>query len=319
MNKPISSINLSPSSIRHELRDRIIRLHTANRSEFDSVALAVFRYQANFNPIYGDYLRHLRIQPEKIRTIDHIPFLPIAFFKQHPILTYSTDGLKPLTEKLLTFESSGTTGAVTSRHYVTDPALYDTISQQTFEETYGPLDRFHILALLPSYLERNNSSLVYMVQRFIQKSGSDLSGFFLHNTAELTARLQHLAANPDPNRKILLIGVTFALLDWAESDTDFGFLKQLPQLIIMETGGMKGRRQELLREEVHDLLISRLGVPAVHSEYGMTELLSQAYSTGAGIFRCRQRCGFCFATSTTRFISTLRPTNPQRHRGKPFV
>jgi phenylacetate-coenzyme A ligase PaaK-like adenylate-forming protein len=143
-------------------------LHSSDRSEFDSVALAVFRYQANFNPIYAEYLRYLKIQPEKIRTLDQIPFLPIAFFKQHPILTHSTDEIKPLTEGMLTFESSGTTGAVTSRHYVTDPALYDTVSQQTFEQVYGSLERFHILALLPSYLERNNSSLVYMVQRFIQ-------------------------------------------------------------------------------------------------------------------------------------------------------
>ncbi|GAB3910382.1 acyltransferase [Larkinella knui] len=285
MNKPIFSVSLSPSSTRQELRNRIIRLQSTDRSEFEPVALAVFRYQAQFNPIYSTYLKHLRIQPEKIRTIEQIPFLPIAFFKHHSILTPTADDEKPPAEGLLTFESSGTTGAVASRHSVPDPDLYDTISQQTFEQIYGPLDRFHILALLPSYLERNNSSLVYMVQRFIQKSNSDLSGFFLHNTAELTARLRDLAANPDPNRKLLLIGVTFALLDWAESGIDLAFLGKVPQLILMETGGMKGRRQELLREEVHELLMSRLGVPAVHSEYGMTELLSQAYSTGDGVFR----------------------------------
>ncbi|KAA9349691.1 LuxE/PaaK family acyltransferase [Larkinella humicola] len=284
MNKPLSTLTLSPSSIRHELRNRIIRLAATDRTGFDSLALAVFRYQAAFNPLYGSYLRHLNIQPEKIRTIAQIPFLPIGFFKQHPILTISSGEAKPSLEDLLTFESSGTTGVVTSRHFVPDPALYDTVSQQIFENRYGPLDRFHILALLPSYLERNNSSLVYMVQRFIQKSDSAFSGFFLHNTADLTAALQELAAHPDPDRNILLIGVTFALLDWAESDTDFSFLQALPQLVVMETGGMKGRRQELLREEVHDLLMARLGISAVHSEYGMTELLSQAYSTGAGVF-----------------------------------
>ncbi|GAB3326834.1 acyltransferase [Larkinella ripae] len=211
--------------------------------------------------------------------------MPIAFFKNHPILTQAGPEAKPLTAELLTFESSGTTGAVTSRHYVTDPLLYDLISQQAFEQVYGPLDRFHILALLPSYLERNNSSLVYMVQRFIEKTGSNTSGFFLHNTEELTATLRQLAANPETGRKILLIGVTFALLDWAETATDFGFLRNLPDLVVMETGGMKGRRQELLREEVHELLTTRLGVRAIHSEYGMTELLSQAYSTGEGVFR----------------------------------
>ncbi|WP_229311843.1 LuxE/PaaK family acyltransferase [Larkinella rosea] len=276
---------MSPSTSRNDLRNQILRLQSANRSTFDSVALDVFRYQANFNPLYRTYLQHRKVEPEKIRTIDQIPFLPIGFFKQHPVLTHSEEMKEPLTDKLLTFESSGTTGAVTSRHYVPDPAWYDTVSQQIFEQVYGPLNRFHILALLPSYLERNNSSLVYMVQRFIEKSDSDSSGFFLRNTDDLTATLQQLAASPEPNRKVLLIGVTFGLLDWAESDTDFSFLKQIPELIIMETGGMKGRRQELLREEVHDLLKNRLGVAAIHSEYGMTELLSQAYSTGAGIFR----------------------------------
>ena len=285
MNKSLSTINLSPSPSRQELRNRIIRLPATDRSGFDSLALAVFRYQAAFNPLYGSYLRHLKVQPEKIRTIAQIPFLPVGFFKQHPVLTFSPDEVKPSLEDLLTFESSGTTGVVTSRHFVADPALYDSVSQQTFEQRYGPLDRFHILALLPSYLERNNASLVYMVQRFIQKTNSAVSGFFLHNTADLTATLRELAAHPEPDRKILLIGVTFALLDWAESDTDFSFLQSLPHLVVMETGGMKGRRQELLREEVHDLLMARLGVSAIHSEYGMTELLSQAYSTGAGVFQ----------------------------------
>ncbi|MFC5409171.1 acyl transferase [Larkinella bovis] len=272
------------TSIRQQLRNRIIQLLPADQPAFDSVALDVFRYQAATNSVYGEYLRHLRIEPEKIQRIDQIPFLPIGFFKQHVILTQAAESpANP--QNLLTFASSGTTGTLTSRHYVADPALYDTVSQRLFEQVYGPLDRFHILALLPSYLERNNSSLVYMVQRFIEKTGSKRSGFFLHNTADLTATLRDLAAQRVPRRRILLIGVTFALLDWAESGTDFSFLRQLPELIVMETGGMKGRRQELLREEVHNILTHRLGVPAIHSEYGMTELLSQAYSTGEGVFR----------------------------------
>ncbi|WP_374755131.1 LuxE/PaaK family acyltransferase [Larkinella arboricola] len=282
-------MTLSPSSIRQDLRNQIVRLQPADRSAFNATALAVFRYQARFNPIYSRYLEYLKVQPEKIQRIEQIPFLPIAFFKHHPILTRSETpletGLLPSVDNWLTFASSGTTGTVTSRHYVADPALYDTVSQQLFEHVYGPLDRFHILALLPSYLERNNSSLVYMVQRFIEKTGSPVSGFFLHNTADLTATLQQLAEQREPERKVLLIGVTFALLDWAESDTDFLFLQKLPQLIVMETGGMKGRRQELLREEVHEVLIRRLGVSGIHSEYGMTELLSQAYSVGGGVFR----------------------------------
>ncbi|GAB3251241.1 acyltransferase [Larkinella harenae] len=284
MNKAISSITLSSSSIRQQLRNRIIGLAAEEPSAFEPLALDVFQYQSRFNSIYATYLRHLRIQPEKIQRIDQIPFLPIAFFKQHTVLTSSAEGAVP-TSGLLTFESSGTTGSVNSRHYVPDPVLYDTVSQQLFERVYGPLDRFYILALLPSYLERNNSSLVYMVQRFIEKTSSDVSGFFLHNTDDLTATLRQLSTAPEPNRKILLIGVTFALLDWAESGTDFSFLRRLPELIVMETGGMKGRRQELIREEVHDLLTGQLGIEAVHSEYGMTELLSQAYSTGQGGFR----------------------------------
>lgn len=284
MNKAIASITLSSSSIRQQLRDRIVGLSSGEQSAFEPLALDVFRYQSRFNPVYASYLRHLRVQPEKIQRIDQIPFLPIAFFKQHMVLTSLADG-SGSTNGLLTFESSGTTGSVNSRHYVPDPALYDTVSRQLFERVYGPLDHFHILALLPSYLERNNSSLVYMVQRFIEKTSSDVSGFFLHNTDELTATLQQLGADPEPNRRVLLIGVTFALLDWAESRTDFSFLRNLPGLIVMETGGMKGRRQELIREEVHDLLTGRLGVDAIHSEYGMTELLSQAYSTGGGIFQ----------------------------------
>ncbi len=270
---------LSPA-LRDELRSRIIRLHSAESPEFESVAMAVFHYQAASNPVYRRFIEALGVEPERVRSTVQIPFLPISFFKHHLVLTAPASAA----EAALVFESSGTTGSATSRHYVSDPALYDTISIRTFEHRYGPLDGFHILALLPSYLERNNSSLVYMVQRFIEKTGSGRSGFFLKNTDDLTATLRHLAEHPD-GRRILLIGVTFALLDWAESGTDLSFLGALPQLTVMETGGMKGRRRELLREEVHDILTRRLGVAAIHSEYGMTELLSQAYAGEGGIFR----------------------------------
>ena len=212
-----------------------------------------------------------------------MPFMPIGFFKNHTVLT-GFRSETPLPPDLLTFASSGTTGDQTSRHYVPDTELYEAVSTRIFEQTYGPLRNFHILALLPSYLERNNSSLVYMVQRFMEQTGSRQSGFFLHNHHELTERLRYLTQQPD-HRNILLIGVTFGLLDWAESEPDLTFLGKHPNLIVMETGGMKGRRQELLRDEVHDILTQQLGIQTVHSEYGMTELLSQAYSTGNGVFR----------------------------------
>lgn len=204
--------------------------------------------------------------------------MPISFFKQHRVQT----GNLPAD---LTFASSGTTSQEqTSRHEVADPALYDVVSRRIFEEAYGPLKNFHILALLPSYLERNNSSLVYMVQRFMQHTGgSEQSGFYLNNVAELTDKLRYLTEH-DVNRQILLIGVTFGLLDWAETAGDLSFLGDNERLIVMETGGMKGRRKELLREEVHELLTQQLAVLTIHSEYGMTELLSQAYSAGNGIF-----------------------------------
>ncbi|RYF45557.1 MAG: acyl transferase, partial [Cytophagaceae bacterium] len=228
-------------------------------------------------------LHHLRCQPDSVKSLADVPFLPISFFKTHRILI-------PDVPVATEFASSGTTGATTSRHLVPDLPLYDAVCQRLFEETYGPLNQFHILGLLPSYLERNNSSLVYMVQRFMTLSGSDQSGFFLNNHAELTNRLRQLIGQArqrtQPAKKVLLIGVTFGLLDWIdETPEPLDWVGAHPDLVVMETGGMKGRRHEMLREEVHAELMEKLGVPAIHSEYGMTELLSQAYSTGAGVFR----------------------------------
>ena len=243
---------------------------------FEETALQIFRFQATHNSIYGQYLAFLHIRPESITSLNQIPFLPIGFFKQHKIITKN-----PHTEAI--FESSGTTTSQNSRHYVADLNWYNNISIRLFEQQYSSLDNFHILALLPSYLERNNSSLVYMVQQFIKKTDSKQSNFFLNATDDLLNTLRHLAKQPD-GRAVLLWGVTFALLDWAESGIDLSFLQQIPNLIVMETGGMKGRRRELLREEVHQILTKAFGTSAIHSEYGMTELLSQAYSTGQGIF-----------------------------------
>ncbi len=278
---------------RQSLRQQILTLSAGlpTRHAFEPLALAVFRYQAAKNPVYSAYLHHLNIRPESITDLRKVPFMPIGFFKSHTVLT-GFDGQQESVNlaETLTFISSGTTSREqNSRHLVPDPDLYNAISTRIFEQTYGPLSNVHILALLPSYLERNNSSLVYMVQQFMDQSGrsqtnSTQSDFFLNNHDELTNRLRYLAEHLD-NKQVLLIGVTFGLLDWAESDRDLSFLGQLDNLIVMETGGMKGRRKELLREEVHDILTGRLGVRTIHSEYGMTELLSQAYSAGEGVFR----------------------------------
>ncbi|MFN3849168.1 MAG: acyl transferase [Spirosomataceae bacterium] len=266
---------------RDELKSAVLQIcgNKPNAHTFEELALEVFRYQASQNPVYQQYLGYLRINPQKINRIDKIPFLPIQFFKHHKVVS----GAAPIQ---LTFESSGTTEKQkTSKHFVSDLPFYELISQQIFEKFYGYLSDYHILALLPSYLERNNSSLVYMVQSFIYRTYSQQSGFYLNNHDELLERLRQIVDNKQDRRKVLLIGVTFGLLDLAESDNDFSFLENIgDRLTIMETGGMKGRRKELLREEVHEILTSRFHVSKIHSEYGMTELLSQGYSKGDGVF-----------------------------------
>lgn len=267
--------NSSPAVLRQALRQQVIDL---SPDGFEATALRIFRYQAQYNPVYSAFLSHLRIQPDQPQRLNEIPFLPIQFFKSHSIRTGQPSEAQAI------FESSGTTGTVTSRHSLYDAALYHQVSERIFEQQYGPLSNFHVLALLPSYLERNNSSLVYMAQHFIEKTASPYSGFYLYDTEALTQQLRTLAHLRD-DRRVLVLGVTFALLDWAESIGDAAFLRDLPGLIVMETGGMKGRRREMLREEVHEELTSRLGIGEVHSEYGMTELLSQGYSHGQGVFR----------------------------------
>ena len=269
--------------IRDELKSAVLQLNdnSIKPNHFEELALEVFRFQARQNPVYKKYLGFLRVNPLNISRLDKIPFLPIQFFKHHKIISDNAP-------TQIIFESSGTTGDTTSKHLVSDLPFYEYVSQRIFEQFYGSLTDYHILALLPSYLERNNSSLVYMVQSFIYHSYSQESGFFLNNTKELLQKLRQLAdglRNQSPKRKILLIGVTFALLDLAESDEDLSFMHTFKdRLIVMETGGMKGRRKELLREEVHQILTNAFGVEKIHSEYGMTELLSQGYSKGDGVF-----------------------------------
>lgn len=240
----------------------------SGKKQFEKTALKIFRYQFDANPVYREYCNHLEKSPVTVKNLSDIPFLPISFFKSHQIICEDKK-----TE--VTFTSSGTTGAQTSRHEVSDVAVYRQSFRQTFATFYGNVSDYAILALLPSYLERGGSSLVYMVSDLIEQSENPHSGFYLNNLDPLADTLEKIHATEN----ILLIGVSYALLDLVEKRRF-----NLTNAIVMETGGMKGRRQELIREELHAILKSGFGTPSIHSEYGMTELLSQAYSTGNGRF-----------------------------------
>jgi len=238
--------------------------------EFNEMSLKVFQFQAEENAVYREYLKHLGVNSAEVKGIDDIPFLPIELFKSHKIICGESDG-----EEII-FSSSGTTGNNTSKHYVPQPEVYEQSFQQTFQQFYGSPSAFRILALLPSYLERTGSSLIYMVNRLIKDSRHPDSGFFLDDFDKLRSILLS-----DSGHKTLLIGVSFGLLDFIEEKKI-----KLNNTFVMETGGMKGRRKEMTREELHDQLSDGFGVEEIHSEYGMTELLSQAYSKGNGIFNC---------------------------------
>ena len=246
-------------------------LKSNNSLDFENFALEIFQYQAKNNLVYAQFLKLLKINPSEIHKIINIPFLPIEFFKSHKIVSSSSEVEE-------TFLSSGTTGQIQSKHFVTDVSIYEESFTKGFEHFYGNIEDYTVLALLPSYLERSGSSLIYMANDFIEKSKKPKSGFYLHNLDELTKNLAELDKK---NEKILLIGVSFALLDLVET-----YKFNLINTIVMETGGMKGRRKELIREELHQILKDGFGVSEIHSEYGMTELLSQAYSKGNGIFDC---------------------------------
>lgn len=239
--------------------------------DFDAFALRLYRYQYERNELYRAYNEALNIEPEKIHAVTQIPFLPISFFKSHQVLSGRAHPPTTL------FESSGTTGMLPSRHYVQDIALYEAISLAGFEQFYGSVQDWVILALLPSYLERKTSSLVHMSQWLMHQSGQSEGGFYLNEYALLQEKIKQLQAQ---NKKILLLGVTFALLDFATQ-----YPMDLSGLVVMETGGMKGRQAEWTREQVHQFLQEQWQVEQVHSEYGMTELLSQAYASQGGIFR----------------------------------
>lgn len=236
---------------------------------FNAMALEIFRFQYENNVVYREFTDHLKINPLKVSFVEEIPFLPVEFFKTHQVLI---DGISPRNF----FESSSTTGTGISRHYFDQPDLYHRSLIKCFQLFYGNPQNYCILALLPSYLERGRSSLVYMVQQLIDRSGHPENGFYLDERDVLAEKLQQLDRE---GQKTLVIGVSFALLDLIEKHQ-----LELNNTIVMETGGMKGRRREMVREELHGLLRAGFGVQAIHSEYGMTELFSQAYSKGGGRF-----------------------------------
>lgn len=242
---------------------------TLNEEQFNEAALELFRFQAKNNPVYQKYIELIGIQPENISRLNDIPYLPIELFKSHKVFCGQ--------QVDVVFKSSGTVGPQSS-HHVQDIAIYEDSFQNGFSHFYGDITNYTILALLPSYLEREDSSLIYMCERLIKDSQKAKSGFYLYDHDALATILE---AQEKMNKKTLLIGVSFALLDFAEKSN-----LSLSSTIVMETGGMKGRRKEMVRHELHQILKRRLGLTEVHSEYGMTELLSQAYAIGNERFSC---------------------------------
>jgi len=247
-------------------------LHKVNDKNFEDIALQLFQLQALENITYRQFLTHIGCDPRKVFKLEEVPFMPISFFKTHAI---KTGNWKAET----IFTSSGTTGVITSQHEVPQLSFYLKNAEMAFTHFFGPVEDYHILALLPSYLEREGSSLVAMTEYFISKSQSSYSGFYLNNHLELIDQLMNI--KKVGSKKILLLGVSFALLEFAENNA-----VDLSGCIVMETGGMKGRRKELIREELHQILCDRLNVELIFSEYGMTELMSQAYSLGKGQYHC---------------------------------
>jgi phenylacetate-coenzyme A ligase PaaK-like adenylate-forming protein len=252
--------------------DKVLRV---SEGGFEALALELFRFQYDHNQVYRQYVDALQVDIREVQSIRQIPFLPIRFFKSHQV---TATGFEPSA----IFESSGTTGSINSRHFVKEVELYKESFIRGFELFYGPVKDWCIIGLLPSYLERQNSSLVYMVNEFIRQSSSSNSGFYLNEFRQLFTVLKELESS---KQKTLLIGVSFALLDFAEAYAAHFYPGLFRHTVIMETGGMKGRRKEMIRPEMHAILKTSFHVPVIHSEYGMTELLSQAYSKGNGLFK----------------------------------
>lgn len=250
--------------------DRIFGI--SSNEEFEALSLEIFRFQAENNSVYKSFIHYLGITVSSISSLKEIPFLPINFFKTHSVTSF------PEQDVAQVFLSSATTGSIQSRHLLQDVKIYQKSYSKGFETFYGPIETYCFLALLPSYQQREGSSLIYMVNDFIERSENPKSGYFLDNDDALFRTLNELKLS---KQKTVLIGVTYALLDLIEKyNIDF------PELIVMETGGMKGRRKEMVREELHQNLKKGFGVSNIHSEYGMTEMLGQAYALENGIFQC---------------------------------
>ncbi len=243
---------------------------TVTPADFENMALHIFQYQHANNHVYRQYCDAIHINVDKINTLNKIPFLPISFFKSHSVKTGDW------AQEELLFESSGTTGEITSKHFVKEASVYEHSLMHGFTLQYGSPKNYVILALLPSYLERKNASLVYMAQQLMKESGHPDNGFYINEWDVLKDKLISLNAC---NQKVILLGVTFALLDFAAD-----YQMPLHNTIVMETGGMKGRREEWTRAQVHTYLKEQWRLSAIHSEYGMTELLSQAYAKADGIY-----------------------------------
>ena len=247
---------------------KIFTNHT--EESFNKLSLEIFYFQAKHNPVYKKYLSFLKIKVSAIKTVNEIPYLPIAFFKTHEVVCEPNN-------RIVTYSSSGT-GGVQSKHIVHDLELYQESFSKGFEYFYGSIKEYTILALLPSYMERKGSSLIYMCEKLIGISQKKESGFYLNEHSLLFETLNNLESQ---KRKTLLIGVSFGLLDFTDR-----YKINLENTIVMETGGMKGRRKEIIREELHGILGARFKQKEIHSEYGMTELLSQAYSKKEQVFEC---------------------------------
>ncbi|HYF66884.1 MAG TPA: acyl transferase [Ohtaekwangia sp.] len=248
----------------------IPKLYDLNDQDFPNIALEVFRFQARHNPVYRQYVHHLRMNPDEVDQLNQIPFLPITCFKSHTIMTQQW-------EPVSFFTSSGTTQQKASKHAVWDMDFYLDNATRSFHHFFGPLENYHFLALLPSYLERSGSSLIAMIDFFIRKSQSPHSGFYLSNIDTLLSDIEKLKHDARPT---ILWGVSFALLDLADQ-----YEIDLSHCLFMETGGMKGRRKEITRGELHAILKQKLNADKIFSEYGMTELFSQAYTNGGHIFK----------------------------------
>lgn len=247
------------------------QLYSVNEHTFDNIALQLFSFQAENNPVYKSFLENLGVLPARVSTVNEIPFMPISFFKRHSIKTGAW-------QPEVVFSSSGTTSAATSTHAVRDRSFYLSHSERCFRHFFGEIGNYHVLALLPSYLERTGSSLVAMISHFVERSGSPYSGFYLHDADRL---LRDISLMRRSGKTVLLFGVSFALVDLAEQHSP-----DLSGCIIIETGGMKGRRREITRTELHSVLKKGLNVDRIYSEYGMTEMLSQAYTNGDERFFC---------------------------------